>query len=212
MNNCYDQFIKSLTTRDTWSFYYYSGWYSQHPIQPPKLIEGKSAKEVLCKLLLLPIDTSDYDIITERFTESLFAPANIYAPHGRISNRDDLNTVCLSLLYDLYYYKVIDAHLYYHFKFMTNGLAPFLFRGRNPREIMESFRVNYRKALSPNCDRDSNSSELLKKLNNAFISLGFGANGVDLHEMISFNFVEPVMLDKLKEVSRFTINKYKRAY
>ena len=61
-------------------------------------------------------------------------------------------------------------------------------------------------------DCGKNYLKLLKKLNNAFISLGFGANGVDLHEMISFNFVEPVMLDKLKEVSRFTINKYKRAY
>jgi len=208
MNNCYDQFIKSFTNQNAWSFYYYSGWYSKDPGQPPKLIEGESAKEVLCKLLKLPIDTTDYKVVTAQFEKNLFAPTDIYSPNeGR-----SLNAVCLNLLYDLYCHKVIDAHLYYHFKFMTNGLAPFLFRGRNPREIMESFRVNYRKALSPNCDRDSNSSELLKKLNNAFISLGFGANGVDLHEMISFNFVEPVMLDKLKEVSQFTINKYKRAY
>ena len=95
---------------------------------------------------------------------------------------------------------------------MSNGLLPFLFRGRNHEEIMKSFRLNYRKALSENCDRTSTSRDLMKKLNDAFLSLGFGANGIDLYEMMSFSFVKTVMLDELKDVSQFTINKYKRAF
>ena len=52
----------------------------------------------------------------------------------------------------------------------------------------------------------------MKKLNDAFLSFGFGANGIDLYEMMSFRFVETVMLDELKDISQFTINKYKRAF
>ena len=51
----------------------------------------------------------------------------------------------------------------------------------------------------------------MKKLNDAFLSLGFGVNGVDLHEMISFGFVKAITLNELKSSRQWTINKYKRA-
>ena len=95
---------------------------------------------------------------------------------------------------------MIDAHLYYHFKFMTNGLAHFYLEEETQGNYGK-FSCNYRKALSPGVIVIV-IPELLKKLNDTFISLGFGANGVDLHEMISFNFVEPVILDKLKKSAK----------
>ena len=96
-------------------------------------------------------------------------------------------------------------------KFEGEGIYPFFFRGRNHDETMKSFRLNYKKALHINNDRTTNSFDLMKRLNDAFLSLGFGMKGINLNEMISLNFVERVMLDELGNIHG-TINRYKRWY
>ena len=189
-----------------WTFYYYS----QYPDNSPKLYTGESAREVICNLINLPNTTASCEEIVSRFSQKFFVPVNVF--DGNIFEENNLEELCVNLLVDLYNNKRIDPYLYYQWKFMSNGLLPFLFRGRNHEEIMKSFRLNYRKALSENCDRTSSSRDLMKKLNDAFLSLGFGANGIDLYEMMSFSFVKTVMLDELKDVSQFTINKHKRAF
>ena len=199
------EIINELTNNlGAWSFYYHS----RNMGQPPQQFDGKNARVVLCKLLKLHIDTENCDSICSRFIE------NFYQPHEVLTKIDfdksNLEQVCVNLLIDLYHAKFIDPYLYYQWTFMSNGLAPFLFRGQNNKELMRSFRLNYRKALSKNCDRTSSSFTLLEKLDDAFRS--FGLMGVTISEMVSFGFAKPVKLNKLRDASQFTINKYKRAY
>ena len=187
-----------------WMFYYYSS----NPDHPPKCYTGENAKHAICNLLQLDRKTVTLDKIIESFTRKFYQPFNVLETLDvKEHNLEDLS---VNLLVDLYKYKKIDPYLYYHWKLMTNGLSEFLFRGRTHEETMKSFRINYRKALSKNCDRDSSSLGLMRKLNDAFVSLGL-VNGLDLHEMIGFDFVKMITLNELKSSSQSTVNKYKRA-
>ena len=122
-----------------WTFYYYS----QHPDHSPNLYTGESAREVICKLLNLSVNTTSCEEIVSRFSQKNFAPVNVF--DGSAFEGHNLEELCVNLLVELYNNKRIDPYLYYHWKFMSNGLLPFLFRGRNHEEIMKSFRLNYRK-------------------------------------------------------------------
>ena len=188
-----------------WMFYYYSS----NPDHPPTCCTGENAKHAICNLLELDRQTATLDKIISSFTQKFYRPFNVLETLD--VKEQSLEDLSVNLLVELYKCKKIDPYLYYHWEFMTNGLLPFLFRGRTYEETMKSFRINYRKALSKNCDRDSSSLDLMKKLNDSFMSLGFGCNGVDLYEMMSFGFVKMITLNELKSSSQWTINKYKRA-
>ena len=188
-----------------WMFYYYSS----NPDHPPKCYTGENAKHAICNLLNLDKKAATLDKIISSFTRKFYQPFNVLETLA--AEEHSLEDLSINLLVELYNSKLIDPYLYYRWEFMANGLFPFLFRGRTNEETMKSFRINYRKSLSKNCDSNSSSLELMKKLNDAFLSLGFGVNGVDLHEMISFGFVKAITLNELKSSRQWTINKYKRA-
>lgn len=188
-----------------WMFYYYSS----NPDHPPKCYTSENAKHAICRLLNLNKKTATLDKIISSFTRKFYRPLNVL--ETLVVEEHSLEDISVNLLVELYNSKLIDPYLYYRWEFMSNGLLPFLFRGRTDEETIKSFRINYRKALSKNCDRQSSSLNLMKKLNDAFVSLGFGLNGVDLSEMMSFGFVKMITLNELKRSSQWTINKYKRA-
>ncbi|MDB3880067.1 hypothetical protein N9315_03020 [Alphaproteobacteria bacterium] len=122
----------------------------------------------------------------------------------------DIEEVSLALLDDLYQSKYIDPHRYYRWDFMSNGLLTFMFRGATEAEEIQSFMLNYRKALSPQANRHARPKELKRDLEMAFTTL-FGMKGLTVAEMTTYQFVDRIHVRDLMEASEHTINKYKRA-
>ena len=97
---------------------------------------------------------------------------------------------------------------YYKWTFQSNGLTPFLFRGRTEEELMKSFRLNYEKALSPQCKDGRNSKQLFDALDITLRHL-FGMKGCSVYELTSYNLVEHVPVEELEAASKYTLNKYR---
>ena len=97
---------------------------------------------------------------------------------------------------------------YYKWTFQSNGLKPFLFRGRTDEELLKSFRLNYEKALSPQCKEGRTSKQLFNDLDSTLRHL-FGMKGCTVHELFTYNFVEKISVEEMEAASKFTVNKYK---
>lgn len=97
---------------------------------------------------------------------------------------------------------------YYKWTFQTNGLQPFLFRGKTNDELLKSFRLNYEKALSPESKDGRTSKQLLNDLDSSLRHL-FGMTGCTIKELEDFKFVEKIPVEDLKAASKYTVNKYK---
>ena len=115
-------------------------------------------------------------------------------------------------IFYLYEVKVIDPFQYFYWPQMTNGLLPFMFRGRNHEEIMKSFLINYKKSSASEIESDQPCSlhELKNKLSNFFVGV-LGFSYFSIGSLLDFDFVKFIPVGKLHEFKNQNIrNKYKR--
>lgn len=172
-----------------------------------RLIKAKTALEALKKLLMNYEIETNFGSLILSFSSKYGLPTHVVDAFDHANA--DLEEVAIGLLNHLYDEKKIDPHKYYRWQFMSNGLMPFLFRGADEAEIMQSLMLNYRKALSCNANRHATPKQLKYELDMAFRTL-FGMKGLNIGELLSYRFVSQVHIRDLK-TSGYCINKYKRA-
>ena len=115
-------------------------------------------------------------------------------------------------IFYLHEVKVIDPFQYFYWPLMTNGLLPFMFRGRNHNEIIKSFLINYKKASAPQmlAHRCATLIELREKLTKVFVE-GLGLPYLSVSKLMDFDFIRFIPLRRLHEFKNEHIkNKYKR--
>ena len=172
------------------------------------LNRADTALDALKMILRLSCADTTFSNLLFSFSSKYGFPKHIVDTFDQYSA--NLEEVAFALLEYLYDCKHIDPHKYYRWDFMSNGLMPFLFRGANEAEVMQSFILNYRKALSRNANRHAKSKELESNLDMAFRTL-FGMKGLKLGELLSYRFASQIHIRDLAEASVYTVNKYKRA-
>jgi hypothetical protein len=190
----------------TFHFFSYPKSRSHWPLTP--LITADTALNALMHLLRMFETEMTFSNLIFTFSSQYYYPKLIVDEFG--GDDPDIEKVAFALLDDLYHRKYIDPHSYYRWDFMSNGLSKFVFRGANEADVIQSFILNYRKALSPQANRHANPKELKQELEMAFRTL-FGMKGLTLGELLIYQFVSPVHIRDLKEASVHTVNKYKRA-
>ena len=190
----------------TFYFFSYPKSRSHWPLTP--LITADTALNALRHLLRMFETEMTFSNLIFTFSAQYYYPKLIVDEFG--GEGPDIEEVAFALLDDLYNSKYIDPHCYYRWDFMSNGLLKFVFRGANDAEVMQSFILNYRKALSPQANQHANPKELKRELEMAFRTL-FGMKGLKLGELLAYQFVSPVHIRDLKEASVHTVNQYKRA-
>lgn len=115
-------------------------------------------------------------------------------------------------IFYLHEVKVIDPFQYFYWPLMTNGLLPFMFRGRNHDEIMKSFLINYKKSSASEIEavQPCTLHELKNKLSNFFVGV-LGFSYFSIGTLMDFDFVKFIPVGKLHEFKNQNIrNKYKR--